>query len=59
MVLDRRRDEASATDYSRMAWLALHIGQEQKAILYTEAGLQLDSDNDYCRRLAQQLGLSN
>lgn len=57
-VLERRRGEADADDYSRMAWLALHVGQDQKAIEYATEGLGIDASNDHCRKIAQRLGLN-
>ena len=47
-VLEKRQNEASADDLSRMAWLARHIGQESKAQEYAKAGIKMDPDNDYC-----------
>ena len=57
-VLEKRRNEASADDLSRMAWLALHIGQEAKAREYAEAGLAMDSENYHCRKIADRLGIN-
>jgi hypothetical protein len=53
-VLDRRRSEASADDFSRMAWLAIHLGLEGKAREYAEAGLALDAGNYHCRKIVGQ-----
>ncbi|PPD31413.1 MAG: hypothetical protein CTY19_14130 [Methylomonas sp.] len=47
-VLKKRQQEACADDFSRMAWLARHIGQESDAQEYAKAGLALDPYNDYC-----------
>ncbi|HEY6340095.1 MAG TPA: NB-ARC domain-containing protein [Bryobacteraceae bacterium] len=52
-VLERRRDEASADDFSRMAWLALHLGQEARAREYAQAGLVLDPQNYHCRKMLE------
>jgi hypothetical protein len=54
-VLDKRRNEASADDYSRMAWLAIHSGQEAKARDYAEAGIRMDPDNLHCQNLLARL----
>ena len=57
-VLDKRRSEAGSDDLSRMAWLAIHTGQEQKARDYAEAGLAVDPENIHCRNLVERLGNS-
>ena len=57
-VLEKRRNEASADDLSRMAWLALRIGQEAKAREYTEAGLAMEPENYHCRRIAERLDMN-
>lgn len=56
-VLERRRSEADGDAFSRMAWLALRIGQEAKAIEYAEAGLSIEPENPYCLSIAERLGL--
>jgi DNA repair ATPase RecN len=58
IALDKRRSEASAGDLSRMAWLAIHLGQEAKAAEYTKAGLALDAENYHCRKMAERLGIT-
>ena len=57
-VLERRRSEADAVDYSRMAWLALHLSDEAKAAEYVRAGLECDPDDLHCLRLAMKLEVS-
>jgi hypothetical protein len=54
-ALDRRRAEASSDDFSRMAWLAIHLAQESKAAEYIAAGLALDPGNTHCRNIADRL----
>jgi hypothetical protein len=54
-VLIRRRSEAGADDLSRMAWLALHIGQEGQARDFVQAGLKMEPENEHCRRIAERL----
>lgn len=54
-VLEERQSEASATDFSRMAWLALHLKQDSKAKEFVEAGLQLDPDHIDCKNLLEKL----
>ncbi len=56
-VLEGRRDEATAGDLSRMAWLALHTDQQLKAIEFTRAGLHLEPDNPHCLGLKDRLGV--
>jgi len=41
-----------ATDFSRLAWLFLRLGNYEKAREYTKRGLQIDPENQHC------LGLS-
>ncbi|MGE3979238.1 MAG: NB-ARC domain-containing protein, partial [Nitrospira sp.] len=57
-VLEKRRSEADADDYSRMAWLAIHLDQEGVARDYVTAGLAIDQDNYHCLRLAQRLNMT-
>ncbi len=56
-VLVARRSEAEADDLSRMAWLAIHSGQEALARDLVELGLVNDPDNHHLIRLAQRLGM--
>jgi len=58
-VLNQRKSEAEAGDLSRMAWLAIHLGQESIAIDYVRTGLSYESDNYYLLKLAQKLHISN
>ena len=57
-ALEKRRSEADADDYSRMAWLAIHLDQEGAAREYVTSGLALDRDNYHCQRLAERLGMT-
>lgn len=56
-VLNQRRVEANADDLSRMAWLAIHAGQEDRAREFVRDGLEMDSQNDHLGKLAQRLGI--
>jgi len=56
-VMNLRRVEAAADDFSRMAWLAIHSGQEFLARDYVEAGLVKDGGNYHLVRLAQRFGI--
>lgn len=50
-VVWRRKVEGDATDYSRLAWLALHLDKIDDAKYLTEQGLKIDEDNRYCLKL--------
>ena len=54
-VLESRRLEASANDFSRMVWLALHTDQQAKAVEFTKAGLSLEPGNLHCLGLKERL----
>lgn len=56
VVLEGRRNEATADDLSRMAWLALHIDQPLKAGQFVSSGLQLEPGNPHCIGLRERLG---
>lgn len=57
-VLNQRRSDAEANDYSRMAWLAIHLEQESTAIDYVRSGLSMDPENYYLTKLALKLGIN-
>lgn len=48
-------DEGDATDRSRLAWLFLNLQDQDAARIHTQKGLELDSNNDYCLKLADFL----
>lgn len=50
--------EAIPTDYSRLAWLYLWLNNTEKAIEVTKNGLNIDPNNEYCKKLAVRLGLN-
>jgi hypothetical protein len=54
-TMDARLSEADGTDHSRLAWLYLHLGDDDRAREITEAGLAKDPRNDYCQRLHAKL----
>jgi NB-ARC domain len=56
-AMERRLDEADATDCSRLAWLTLHLGDQERASRFIGQGLRLDANNDHCFRLARRLGI--
>ena len=47
--------DASATDLSRLAWLYLHSGDDERALEIAELGLKREPGNFYCRRLVAKL----
>jgi hypothetical protein len=56
-VMERRLDEADATDCSRLGWLALHLGDTDRAARFASRGLALDGDEVHCVRLGRRLGV--
>lgn len=58
-VLETRKLEASANDFSRMVWLALHTDQQGKAIEFTKAGLLLEPGNMHCLGLRERLHIES
>jgi len=58
-VLEGRQSEAEPNDLSRMAWLAIHSGQESKAREYVTAGLVMEPGNYHLLKLTQRLGVSS
>ena len=56
-VMEARRQEAQPDDYSKMAWLALHLSQRDKAEEFAELGLEIDPENVHCQRIGTRLGL--
>jgi len=55
-VMDRRQAEADADDYSKMAWLSIHLGEVEKAKQYVARGLSKDPENDHCLAMAERFG---
>lgn len=54
-LMEAHRQNASATDLSRMAWLYLRFGEEETALCAAREGLDIEPYNDYCRRLVRKL----
>lgn len=54
-TMERRIKEAEANDFSRLAWLCLHLKDEERASYFTHRGLELEPDNIYCQRLLEKL----
>ena len=57
-VLHSRRHEAGASDLTRMAWLAIHCGNQTAAREYVCAALEIEPGNYYAERMAAGLGIS-
>jgi tetratricopeptide (TPR) repeat protein len=55
--LEEFRDELSATDLSRLAWLYLNTGRESQARSCVHDGLEREPTNRHCNQLAEKLGL--
>lgn len=55
-LMQSRITEANATDYSRLAWLHLNLGETEIAMELAGKGLKLDPTNTHCLRLAQRVG---
>lgn len=54
-AMDRRRSEADSDDLSRMAWLAVHLREEDRARRYVRRALELNPDNPHCIKLTSFL----
>jgi hypothetical protein len=57
-LMESRIAEADATDLSRLAWLYLHLKDEEPAKRYTKQGLDRQPENVHIRNLAERLGVS-
>lgn len=44
-----------AIDLSRLAWLYLHIGNEERALQLVSSGLDMDPNNSYCLKIQERL----
>ena len=54
-ALNRQSAELDATDFSRLAWLQLHLDDRAAAIEATRQGLAIDKNNHYCQSLQTRL----
>ncbi len=54
-VMYKRIREGTPTDYSRLAWLLLSNGQDEKARLIVNQGLKIDPENLHCLKIYDQL----
>ena len=55
-VMDAQRSRLSATDCSRLGWLLVNIGENDRAREVAVFGTQVDSENEYCWNLRERLG---
>ena len=51
-----RLQALSATDCSRLAWLMLNLGNEERARDVAKRGLEKDPSNEHCAKLVDRLG---
>ena len=56
-TLQRRVSEARPNDYSRIAWLCVHLNDLRQASRVVLDGLALDPSNEHLSRLASRLGI--
>lgn len=57
-VMEERIDEGDSTDCSTLSWLCMHLHKKKKAKVFTKLGLEKESSNEYCLRLAEILNLT-
>jgi tetratricopeptide (TPR) repeat protein len=53
--LEAGASSATATDLSRLAWLCIHLRDQEAARTYTRMGLERQPNNEYCQALAKRL----
>ncbi len=56
-AMSQRVAEATATDLSRLAWVYMHLGDEETAKTYTLRGLEKDPSNNFCGKLFERLDI--
>lgn len=54
-LMEAHLEGASAADLSRLAWLHLHCGDDQRALDVANLGLERDPKNIHCQRLVAKL----
>lgn len=54
-IMLQHSNEAKATDYSRIAWLFIHLKDPNAALYYARKGLDLETDNLHCINLVDRL----
>lgn len=55
---DRIYSEGDATDCSRLAWLLVRLKNENKAKQIADYGLNIESENEYCKKFINRLNAS-
>lgn len=55
-AMEKRISELSAMSCSRLAWLHLNVGNEDRARDVAKIGIQRDPTNEHCQRLLRRLG---
>ena len=53
--MERRLGELTATDCSRLAWLYLNVGNDDRARDIVRLGVDREPSNDFCRNLVERL----
>jgi len=54
-LLESHLRVASATDLSRLAWLWLHAGNDERALEVAQIGLEREPENRFCQSLVDKL----
>ncbi|MFB9941670.1 tetratricopeptide repeat protein [Gluconobacter oxydans] len=54
-MMEENLAEANATDISRLAWLYLHMGEDERPLWLAEEGLRREPSNVHCDRLKCKL----
>ena len=54
-ALEGSSNKLNATDFSRLAWLQIHLGESVSALDTARRGLAIDPDNQHCRSLETRL----
>ena len=57
-VMSRRLGEAKPDDLAQMAWLALRLRNYDQASEFVRRGLELENDNPYLLKLAEEPNIS-
>ena len=49
--MESHRNELSATNCSRLAWLYLNVGNTERALDTARTGIEREPTNEYCQKL--------
>lgn len=58
-LFEQSQSEASATDFSRAAWICLALHETERAKELVRRGLLRDPKNEYCQNLAERLQMQD